>query len=168
MIASFPFAVNVYQLYPNPDAEAEVMIAIGSKAAKQDAADAFMLDDDDLIDDGAEARRHLAAGRPVYYAEADTPEGLVVRESPDGSKDLIRVDPDRVVRVIGPPEAKHDEPGAATLGDRGSQRRGEVIAGRSAIGEIDGYRESGRHRARSKGRRPLSGRCTGRIGPVDG
>jgi hypothetical protein len=70
--------------------------------ARLDAAHAFMLEDDDFEDDGAEARRHLAAGRPIYYVEPGTPKGLVVRESPDGRKDLVQVDPDGSYRVIGP------------------------------------------------------------------
>jgi len=69
--------------------------------ARLDAADAFMLEDEDFDDDGAEARRRLAAGLPIYYVEPDTPKGLVVRESPDGQKDLIQVDPDGAYRVIG-------------------------------------------------------------------
>ena len=43
-------------------------------------------------DDGAAARAHLDAGRPIYYGEIDTPTGLVVKEYPDGRKDLVRFD----------------------------------------------------------------------------
>jgi hypothetical protein len=78
------------------------MNAIDPKAAKLDAADVFMLEDEDFAYDDSEARRHLAAGRPIYYAEANTPEGLMVRESPDGRKELIQVDADGAFRVVGP------------------------------------------------------------------
>lgn len=70
--------------------------------AKLEAAHAFMLEDEDFEDDGAEAKRHLAAGRAIYYTEPNTPKGLVVRERPDGRKDLIQVDPDGAYRVVGP------------------------------------------------------------------
>lgn len=38
------------------------------------------------------ARRHLATGRSVSYRERDTPPGHVLREHPDGSIDLVRID----------------------------------------------------------------------------
>ncbi len=78
------------------------MNAIDTKAAKLAAAHAFMLEDDDLIDDGGEARRHLAAGRPIYFADASTPCGHVVRESPDGLKELVKVEGDGAFKVVGP------------------------------------------------------------------
>lgn len=43
-------------------------------------------------DDGAAARTHLAAGRPIYYGDADTPCGLVIKEYSDGRKELVRFD----------------------------------------------------------------------------
>ena len=46
-----------------------------------------------LADDGEAARSHLLAGRPVYYVEENTPKGLIVREHPDGRRDLVRMDP---------------------------------------------------------------------------
>lgn len=41
-------------------------------------------------DDGAAARAHLRAGRPVYYREDTTPGGLVIKEFPDGRRELVR------------------------------------------------------------------------------
>lgn len=43
-------------------------------------------------DDGRAARSHLAAGRAIYYGERDTPPGLVVKEYPDGRRELVRFD----------------------------------------------------------------------------
>lgn len=45
-----------------------------------------VLKDDDLAPKGL-----LAAGHPIYYRERDTPDDLVIRESPDGRRELIRV-----------------------------------------------------------------------------
>jgi hypothetical protein len=61
-----------------------------------------MLEDEDFAYDDSEARRHLAAGRPIYYTEASTPHGHVVRESLDGRKDLIKVEGDGSFTVVGP------------------------------------------------------------------
>ncbi|MDR2215734.1 MAG: hypothetical protein LBE59_07830 [Nevskiaceae bacterium] len=53
-------------------------------------------------DDGAAARENLEAGVPIYYVEDDTPEGLLIKEYPDGHRELIRVAGDReeVVRTL--------------------------------------------------------------------
>ena len=51
-----------------------------------------ILQDAALDDNGAAARSHLNAGRPIYFGEIDTPTGLVVKEYPDGRKDLVRFD----------------------------------------------------------------------------
>lgn len=51
-------------------------------------------------DDESAAAAHLAAGRPIYYRERDTPNGLVVRESADGRRDLIRVDAGGAERIV--------------------------------------------------------------------
>lgn len=40
-------------------------------------------------DDGGEARAVLRSGFPVYYAGQDTPEGCVIKEYPDGCKELV-------------------------------------------------------------------------------
>jgi hypothetical protein len=45
-------------------------------------------------DDGAAAREHLAAGFPIYYSEDDTPAGAVIKEYPDGRRELVRFDRD--------------------------------------------------------------------------
>lgn len=41
-------------------------------------------------DDGAAAKSHLAAGRPIYYCPDDFSDDIV-REWPDGRKDLVQV-----------------------------------------------------------------------------
>lgn len=43
-------------------------------------------------DDGRAARDHLAAGRPVYYIERNTPRGLLVKSHPNGRRELVRFD----------------------------------------------------------------------------
>lgn len=40
---------------------------------------------------GAAAEAHLRAGRAIYYSEPGTPEGLMIREMPDGQKCLVRI-----------------------------------------------------------------------------
>lgn len=39
-------------------------------------------------DDGAAAKSHLAAGRPIYYCEDAYPEHMI-RKWPDGRRELI-------------------------------------------------------------------------------
>jgi hypothetical protein len=53
-------------------------------------------------DDGAAAREHLMAGRPIYYCEDATPEGVSIKEFPDGRRQLVRFDAEgeHVVRTI--------------------------------------------------------------------
>ena len=43
-----------------------------------------------MHDDGAAAEGHLAAGRAIYYSEPDTPSGVIIKEYPDGHRELIR------------------------------------------------------------------------------
>jgi len=43
-------------------------------------------------DDAAAAKEHLAAGFPIYFREADTPAGLVIKKYPDGRQELICFD----------------------------------------------------------------------------
>lgn len=40
-------------------------------------------------DSGAAARAHLADGEPIYYRKPDTRPGCVIKEYPDGRKDLV-------------------------------------------------------------------------------
>jgi len=59
---------------------------LGRLSFKQEAR---LLKDIDIAfscDEGAAVRAHLAAGRPIYYREADTPAGLVIRKNPDGTR----------------------------------------------------------------------------------
>ena len=55
-------------------------------------------------DNGAAAREHLAAGRPIYYCEDTTPEGISIKEFPDGHRQLVRFDAEgeHVIRTIAP------------------------------------------------------------------
>lgn len=50
-------------------------------------------------DDGLAAQQHLAAGRPIYYGDAQYPEGLV-KKYPDGHKQLVSVSAKGEVSVI--------------------------------------------------------------------
>ena len=50
-------------------------------------------------DDGLAAQQHLAAGRPIYYGDAQYPEGLV-KKYPDGRKQLVSVSNDGKITVI--------------------------------------------------------------------
>lgn len=50
-------------------------------------------------DDGAAAKEHLAAGFPIYYGEADTPEDAIIKEYPDGRRELVRFGKDRKHRA---------------------------------------------------------------------
>lgn len=52
-----------------------------------------------MNDDGQAAQRHLAAGRAIYYGDANYPEGLV-KKFPDGRKQLVSVSTDGKVSVI--------------------------------------------------------------------
>ncbi|MHB1757774.1 MAG: hypothetical protein ACYCT9_09740 [Leptospirillum sp.] len=50
-------------------------------------------------DDGRAAKQHLAAGRPVYYGDERFPEGLI-KEYPNGYRQIVSVDPDGRITVI--------------------------------------------------------------------
>lgn len=50
-------------------------------------------------DDGQAAQGHLAAGRAIYYRDAQHPDGLI-RKYPDGRKQLVSISTDRKVSVI--------------------------------------------------------------------
>ena len=81
------------------------MNAIDTKAARLAAAHAFMLEDEDFAYDDSEARAHLAEGRSIFYIEETTPKGLVIREQPDGTRDLVALDDDGGFKVVGPVRA---------------------------------------------------------------
>lgn len=53
-------------------------------------------------DDGAAAQEHLRVGFPIYYVEEDTPPNLLVKEHPDGQRELVRFDRagDEVIRAL--------------------------------------------------------------------
>jgi hypothetical protein len=50
-------------------------------------------------DDGRAAKEHLKAGRPIYFC-VDEFGDFIVREWPDGTKDLVTVDEDAVVSMV--------------------------------------------------------------------
>ena len=50
-------------------------------------------------DDGLAAKQHLAAGRPIYYGDDRYPEGLI-KEYPNGYRQIVAVDPDGKITVI--------------------------------------------------------------------
>jgi len=53
-------------------------------------------------DDGEAARQTLAAGHPIYVCEADTPKGRVIKQHPDGRRELVYFDQagEHVVQII--------------------------------------------------------------------
>lgn len=53
-------------------------------------------------DDGAAAKEHLQAGFPIYYAKDDTPAGLLIKEHPNGRRELVRFNRagDEVIRAL--------------------------------------------------------------------
>jgi hypothetical protein len=52
-------------------------------------------------DRGEAALLHLQAERPIHYVEESTPDGHVIRERPNGDRELLRVDDDGSTHVIG-------------------------------------------------------------------
>lgn len=62
-----------------------------ARLAPADISDLWSVIEKGLARDGEFAvREHLAAGFPVYYSESDTPAGLLVKEHPDGRRELVR------------------------------------------------------------------------------
>ena len=53
-------------------------------------------------DQGSAAKAMLAAGHPIYHVEQDTPNDLLIKEYPDGRRELVRCDTsvDEVVRIL--------------------------------------------------------------------
>jgi len=51
---------------------------------------------------GDAARETLAAGRPIYYSEPETPDGMLVKEYPDGRRELVvfHREGDEVIRTL--------------------------------------------------------------------
>ena len=60
---------------------------------EEDPLDRFWNDLPRLIeqDDARAVRGLLSRGISVYYSEEDTPDGLLVRENPDGTRQLVRI-----------------------------------------------------------------------------
>ncbi|MDO8777170.1 MAG: hypothetical protein Q7K57_52365 [Burkholderiaceae bacterium] len=50
-------------------------------------------------DDGKAALQHLAAGRAIYYSDSKHPKGLV-KEHPDGRKQLVRIGENHEIIVL--------------------------------------------------------------------
>ncbi|PVY69451.1 hypothetical protein C7414_11718 [Cupriavidus alkaliphilus] len=50
-------------------------------------------------DDGAEAQRHLAAGRAIYITDPRYP-GQATRLYPDGRRELMKLDVERGVLIV--------------------------------------------------------------------
>jgi HAD domain in Swiss Army Knife RNA repair proteins len=51
------------------------------------------------FDDGLAAKSHLAAGRAIYYGDPQYP-GQIVKEYPDGRRQLVNIDEKGVITVI--------------------------------------------------------------------
>ncbi len=50
-------------------------------------------------DTGEAARAHLAAGRPIYYVDPAYPDDIV-KEYPDGRRELVSVDDDGQISAL--------------------------------------------------------------------
>jgi hypothetical protein len=61
-------------------------------------------------DDGGAAKAHLAAGNPIYYTEADTPEHTCLKEYPDGRRELVTFDLERGEVFISAASPRHRSP----------------------------------------------------------
>lgn len=51
-------------------------------------------------DEGSAVQELLAKGICAYYGEDDIPEGLLIRENPDGTRQLVRINFDGEDTVI--------------------------------------------------------------------
>jgi len=54
-----------------------------------------------LKDDGAAAKLHLSSGRPIAYCDDAISTDFVIREWPDGRRELINVDGSGNVTIVG-------------------------------------------------------------------
>lgn len=85
---------------------AEILAAFPNTIAhlnNEDPNEQLMRDIESSDGDDSAARSHLAAGRPIYYGEDDTPPNMVIKEYPDGRRELVRPNlegPDEVVREL--------------------------------------------------------------------
>jgi len=65
-----------------------------TESATREAKDVSMFEAEFIAglesEDDFAARELLAAGWPVYYAEEDTPAGMVIKRHPDGRRQLVR------------------------------------------------------------------------------
>ncbi|MDR5803490.1 hypothetical protein P9292_25940 [Caballeronia sp. LZ001] len=94
------------------------------------------------IDDGRAAREHLAAGRPIYYRETDTPAGVCIKKFPDGHREWVTFDRrtglEAVVRTLN--EDDLTPPLAGTLAQHGDDVGLDFGAARE---KLDDLREGG-------------------------
>jgi hypothetical protein len=51
------------------------------------------------LPDGLAAQEHLRAGRPIFYCDDEFGDDDIIREWPDGSRELVTVDEDGKVTV---------------------------------------------------------------------
>lgn len=58
-------------------------------------------------DDGVAAKESLMKGVSIYYAEPDTPENCVIKEYPDGRKELVSFMTGKEIPV--PPDLEVDD-----------------------------------------------------------
>jgi len=67
-----------------------------------DDLDRFWTDLPGLLeqDQGNAVKSLLEKGISAYYSEDDTPEGLLIRENPDGTRQLVRINFDSEDTVI--------------------------------------------------------------------
>lgn len=97
--------------FPTPDRSAETVVFfaafayIGPMATQLDefaepGADLWSAINAGLGNDsGTAAREHLAAGFPIYYSDRDTPANALIKEYPDGHRELVRFDHEGEHRV---------------------------------------------------------------------
>ena len=78
---------------------------LGRISAAQETALLDTLDAALSSDAGTAAQRHLAEGRPVYFRDALTPPGHVIRKHPDGSCQLVRFTADGSELPVSEPAA---------------------------------------------------------------